>query len=91
MVKWCEKGMKKWYQILWGSKEERDLEEKIANKVVDSINLKQHEIATPDPDDLTIENAYKTRWIWYHTILAGLMFFANIIMLGIFILLAIKL
>ena len=41
--------MKKWYQILWGSKEERDLEEKIANKVVDSINLKQHEIATPDP------------------------------------------
>ena len=83
--------MKKWYQILWGSKEERDLEEKIANKVVDSINLKQHEIATPDPDNLTIENAYKTRWIWYHTILAGLMFFANIIMLGIFILLAIKL
>ena len=83
--------MKKWYQILWGSKEERDLEEKIANKVVDSINLKQHEIATPDPDDLTIENAYKTRWIWYHTILAGLMFFANIIMLGIFILLANKL
>ena len=91
MVRWCEKVMKKWYQILWGSKEERDLEEKIANKVVDSINLKQHEIATPDPDDLTIENAYKTRWIWYHTILAGLMFFANIIMLGIFILLAIKL
>lgn len=83
--------MKKWYQILWGSKEERDLEEKIANKVVKEINLKQHEIATPDPDDLTIENAYKTRWIWYHTILAGLMFFANIIMFGIFILLAVKL
>ncbi len=83
--------MKKWYQILWGSKEEKELEEKIANKVVDSINLKQHEIATPDPDELTIDNAYKTRWIWYHTILAGLMFFANIIMFGIFILLAIKL
>ncbi len=83
--------MKKWYQILWGSKEEKELEEKIANKVVDSINLKQHEIATPDPDELTIDNAYKTRWIWYHTILAGLMFFANIIMFGIFILLAVKL
>ena len=25
----------------------------------------------PDPDDLNIDNAYKTRWIWYHTILAG--------------------
>ena len=70
--------MKKWYQILWGSKEEDDLVQK---QIDDS----------PDPDDLTIENAYKTRWIWYHTILAGLMFFANIIMLGIFILLAIKL
>ena len=23
----------------------------------------------PDPDDLTVDNAYKTRWIWYHTIL----------------------
>ena len=76
--------MNKWWQILWVSKEERELEQKIAlrkdedriaNKVVDSINLKQHEIAQPDPDDLTIENAYKTRWIWYHTILGGLMFF----------------
>lgn len=70
--------MKKWYQILWGSREEDDLVEK---QIDDS----------PDPDDLTIENAYKTRWIWYHTILAGLMFFSNIIMLGIFILLAVKL
>ena len=70
--------MKKWYQILRGSKEEDDL---VKKQIDDS----------PDPDDLTIENAYKTRWIWYHTILAGLMFFANIIMFGIFILLAIKL
>ena len=70
--------MKKWYQILWGSKEEDDL----VKKQVDDA---------PDPADLTIENAYKTRWIWYHTILAGLMFFANIILFGIFILLAVKL
>ena len=92
--------MKKWWQILWVSKEEKELEQKIAlrkdeeriaNKVVDSINLKQHEIATPDPDDLTIENAYKTRGIWYHTILAGLMFLVNLTLLGILILLAVKL
>ena len=70
--------MKKWYQILWGSREEDDL----VKKQIDE---------SPDPDDLTIENAYKTRWIWYHTILAGLMFFANIILFGIFILLAVKL
>ena len=24
----------------------------------------------PDPSDLSVDNAYKTRWIWYHTILA---------------------
>ncbi len=70
--------MKKWYQILWGSNEEDDLVQKQVEK-------------SPDPADLTIENAYKTRWIWYHTILGILMFFANIIMLGIFILLAVKL
>lgn len=70
--------MKKWYQILWGSVEEDNL---VKKQIDDS----------PDPDDLTIENAYKTRWIWYHTILAGLMFFANIILFGIFILLAVKL
>ena len=70
--------MKKWYQILWGSREEDDL---VKKQIDDS----------PDPADLTIENAYKTRWIWYHTILAGRMVFANIIMFGIFILLAIKL
>ncbi len=83
--------MKKWYQILWGSKEEDDLEERIASKVVNEINLEQKKETSPDPDELTIENAYKTRWIWYHTILGGLMFFANIIMLAIFLLLAIKL
>ena len=70
--------MKKWYQILWGSKEEDDL---VKKQIDDS----------PDPDDLTIENAYKTRWIWYHTILGLLMLMANIIMIAIFLLLAIKL
>jgi len=44
-----------------------------------------------DPEDLTLENAYRTRWIWYHTILAVLIFFTNIILLAIFLLLAIKL
>lgn len=70
--------MKKISQILWGSPaEEQAMKQKIEK--------------SPDPAELTIENAYKTRWIWYHTILGLLMFFANIIMLGIFILLAVKL
>ena len=69
--------MKKWYQILWGSKEEDE--------------LVRNSDGSPDPDDLTIENAYKTRWIWYHTILGLLMFLANIVLIAIFLLLAIKL
>ena len=69
--------MKKWYHILWGSKEEDELVKKQVEK-------------SPDPEDLTIENAYKTRWIWYHTILGILIAMTNIILLAIFLLLAIK-
>ena len=44
-----------------------------------------------DPDDLSIENAYKTRWIWYHTILGIGIFFVNVLLIAILLLLAIKL
>ena len=44
-----------------------------------------------DPEQVTIENAYKTRWIWYHTILAIGIFFTNILLIAILLLLAIKL
>ena len=44
-----------------------------------------------DPEELTIENAYKTRWIWYHTILAVGIFFTNVLLIAILLLLAIKL
>ena len=65
-------------QILWGSPaEEKAIKEKIEK--------------SPDPADLTIENAYKTRWIWYHTILGLLMLIANFILLAILIVLAVKL
>ena len=44
-----------------------------------------------DPGELTIENAYKTRWIWYHTILAIGIFMTNVLLIAILLLLAIKL
>jgi len=44
-----------------------------------------------DPDELTIENAYKTRWIWYHTILAIGIFLTNVLLIAILTILAIKL
>ena len=64
------------YEILWG-RDKKDKEDGTWKN--------------PDPDDLSIDNAYKTRWIWYHTILGLLMLMANMIMLAIFLLLAIKL
>jgi len=88
--------MKKWYQILWGSQEEDQLVQRVQKveqklhgmgDITDEPSYKKE----ADPDDLTIENAYKTRWIWYHTILAGLMFLLCIIQIAIFLLLAIKL
>ncbi|MGY8864830.1 MAG: hypothetical protein ACKVJK_04275 [Methylophagaceae bacterium] len=44
-----------------------------------------------DPTALTVENAYKTRWIWYHTILAIGIFMTNMLLLAILLLLAVKL
>jgi|TARA_B100000085_G_C18513089_1_gene500513 hypothetical protein len=88
--------MKKWYHILWGSKEEDELVKRVKDvetKLHGMGDSSDEPVNQPDadPDDLTIENAYKTRWIWYHTILGILMLMANIIMLAIFLLLAIKL
>ena len=45
----------------------------------------------PDPDEITIDNAYKTRWIWYHTILGIGIFMVNILLIAILLLLAGKL
>ena len=39
-----------------------------------------------DPEEVTIENAYKTRWIWYHTILAIEIMFTNILLVAILLL-----
>lgn len=44
-----------------------------------------------DPAELSIENAYKTRWIWYHTILAIGIFITNVLLIAIVTILAVKL
>ena len=45
----------------------------------------------PDPEDLNVNNAYKTRWIWYHTILGIELAMTNILLTAILIIIAIKL
>lgn len=44
----------------------------------------------PDPSDISVDNAYKTRWIWYHTILALELLMTNILLAGILVAIAIK-
>lgn len=44
----------------------------------------------PDPADVSVDNAYKTRWIWYHTILALELLMTNILLAGILVAIAIK-
>lgn len=77
--------MVKWFQKL--------IEKPLKDNIVDQTMMHQLPVMEQeaDPEDLTLENAYRTRWIWYHTILAILIFFTNIILFGIFILLAVKL
>ena len=65
----------------WFKKKEPEQEVRVVDMMEDDV----------DPEEVTIANAYKTRWIWYHTILGLLMLMANMIMLAIFLLLAIKL
>ena len=44
----------------------------------------------PDPADLSVDNAYKTRWIWYHTILGIELFVIIVLLTAILVVLAIK-
>ena len=58
---------------------------KVEKKVIDVMK------DDVDPEEVTIENAYKTRWIWYHTILAIEIMFTNVLLVAILVALIIKL
>ena len=45
----------------------------------------------PDPGELTMDNAYKTRWIWYHTILALELLLVNVLLIAILVVISVKL
>ena len=70
-----------WFTKFWSKPEVQQRETLVIDMMKDDV----------DPEELTIENAYKTRWIWYHTILAIGIFFTNVLLISILLLLAIKL
>lgn len=79
-----------WDKFLeWGWQQEANRQfEEAQTKEKKVIDVMKDDV---DPEEITIENAYKTRWIWYHTILAIGIFFTNILLTAILLVLAIKL
>lgn len=81
-MKWWDRFM----EWSWQNEADRQFEEGQQQKQV--IDMMADDV---DPNEVTIENAYKTRWIWYHTILAIGIFFTNILLTAILVVLALKL
>ena len=75
--------MEEWLTKFW--KKPKPIEIKKETVVIDMMK------DDVDPNEVTIENAYKTRWIWYHTILAIGIFMTNVLLIAILTILAIKL
>jgi hypothetical protein len=65
----------KWVQRLLGLPVEVSPVEKIIEKL---------------PDDGEVEKVYQARWVWYHTILAVEIFFTNILLLAILVVVSLK-
>jgi len=65
----------KWVQRLLGLPVENSPVEKIIEKL---------------PDDGEVEKVYQARWVWYHTILAVEIFFTNILLLAILVVVSLK-
>jgi len=73
-----------WIKRFWTKPEEEVVDELSVPKIIDIMK------DDTDPEEVTIENAYKTRWIWYHTILAIEIFMTNLLLLAILVVLAVK-
>jgi len=65
----------RWVQRLLGLPVETSPVEKIIEKL---------------PDDGEVEKVYQARWVWYHTILAVEIFFTNILLLAILVVVSLK-
>jgi len=70
--------------------------EKIRNRVVGELERPVEDnpldkAIVENGDHPEVNKVYQARWVWYHTILAVEIFFTNILLIGIFVLLAVKL
>ena len=67
--------MVKWLEKLFGIPTEVSPVEKVIEKL---------------PDDGEVTKVYEARWVWYHTILAIEIFFTNILLLAILVVVSLK-
>ena len=67
--------MVKWLETLFGLPTEVSPVEKVIEKL---------------PDDGEVTKVYEARWVWYHTILAIEIFFTNILLLAILVVVSLK-
>jgi len=65
----------KWVDKLFGL----PVEESPVEKVIERL-----------PQDGEVNKVYEARWVWYHTILAVEIFFTNILLLAILIVVSVK-
>ena len=78
-----------WDKFLeWGWQREANSQFEKVQQETKVVDMMKDDV---DPEEVTIENAYKTRWIWYHTILAIGIFMTNVLLIAILLILAIKL
>ena len=67
--------MMTWLEKLFGT----PVEESPVEKVIDKL-----------PHDGEVEKVYQARWVWYHTILAVEIFFTNILLLALLVVVSLK-
>ena len=81
-MNWWDKFME------WSWQKEADRQFEEGQKEKETIDIMKDDV---DPNEVTIENAYKTRWIWYHTILGIELFIIIVLLTGILVVLGVKL
>ena len=72
----------------WSWQREADRQFEEGQKEKQKIDIMKDDV---DPNEVTIENAYKTRWIWYHTILALELLLVNVLLIAILVVISVKL
>ena len=70
----------------------------ILKKIIDWVDSNPHDPVLDAIDKLptteeneNVQKVYESRWLWYHTILAVELFFTNLLLFSILVLLAVKL